>query len=196
MIKTIIFDFGGVVSIGRFFPVVAENLSRKFGISKDIIQQNLYLHETEYMLGNHSTTTFWENVCKDIDIPYKEFAEIFGSSYEPNLEVIEYIDDIKQRYQIILHSDNFEALAQTVKNDVRLEGLFERMYFSNEIHLLKNDEASFRHVLNDINRAPEECAFIDDKEKNLIVPKSIHINTILFKDVEQLKKELAQLGVR
>ena len=195
MIQTIIFDFGGVVSVGKFFPVVAENISKRFEISKELLQSNLYSHEEKYMRGIDSTEVFWKNVCKDLNVPLEEFTQIFATSYTLNQGVVELITKLGQNYQVILHSDNFEALSLNLRKDPLLKDLFERVYFSNEIHLVKSEEAAFRHILSDLGREAGECVFIDDKEKNLLIPKNIGINTVLFKTIEQLKKDLASLGV-
>jgi putative hydrolase of the HAD superfamily len=195
MITTIIFDFAGVVSLRSFFPVVAENLSKKYGVAESDIEQRLRTHVMQYMLGKESTEEFWEKVCEGFDIPYQGFVEIFSSSYGLNPEVIILIKDLKPRYQILLHSDNFNALSQTLRQDPGLEGLFEKMYFSDEIHLIKEDEASFRHVLQDAGKRPEECVFIDDNEINLVAPRNIGIRTVLFKDVNSLREKLGILGV-
>lgn len=195
MITTIIFDFAGVVSFRNFFPVVAENLSRKYGISEPDIEQRLRTRGTRYILGKESAEEFWQKVCEGLDIPYQGFLEIFSSSYEINPEIVSFIKQLKPKYQVLLHSDNFNALSQTLRKDPGLEGLFEKMYFSDEIHLIKEDEASFRHVLQDVGKKPEECIFIDDKEKNLTAPRNIGMQTLLFKNIDSLKEELGRLGV-
>ena len=196
MIKTIIFDFGGVISIGKFFPVVSGALGEKFGLDEKTIREKMYANETEYMSGRESTFTFWEKTCKELGIPYKDFVHIFSSSYRLNAEMLTLVRHLKEGYQVILHSDNFEALSKALRNDPQLDGIFEKLYFSNEIKLLKKEEQSFRHILKDIQKTPAECVFIDDKETSLIIPQKIGINTILFKNVEQTKKELLRLGVQ
>ncbi len=196
MIKTIIFDFGGVISIGKFFPVVSSSLGEKFGLDEKSIREKLYAHETEYMSGRDSTFIFWEKTCKEFGIPYQDFVDVFNSSYQLNTEMLALVKRLKDRYQVILHSDNFEALSKVLRNDPQLNGLFEKMYFSNEIQLLKKEEQAFWHILKDIRKTPAECVFVDDKEASFIIPKKIGMNTILFKDVEQFKKDLLHLGVQ
>ena len=69
------------------------------------------------------------------------------------------------------------------------------MYFSDEMHLIKEDAQAFHHMLSDIQKKPEECVFIDDKESSLIPARQIGISTILFESPEKLRKGLIQLGV-
>lgn len=196
MITTLIFDFAGVVSRKRFFPVVAENLSKKYGLPEEDIARSLKAHTMQYMLGKESTRDFWKKVCGEFNIPYEEFVEVFSSSYDLNSEVIDLIRNLKPKYRIFLHSDNFNALSQTLRKNPKLEGLFEKMYFSDEMHLIKEDEASFRHVLRDIRKEAGECVFIDDQEINFVAAKHVGMQTILFKDANLLKEELLRLGVQ
>ena len=195
MITTIIFDFAGVISKRNFFPVVAENLSEKYGIPKEKILENLKTHVMQYVLGKESTEDFWKKVCGEFDIPYDEFVAIFSSAYELNFDMIELIKKLKEKYQVFLLSDNFNALSQTLRKEKNLEGLFEKMYFSDEMHLIKEDEQAFWHLLNDTQKKPEECVFIDDKEMNLVEPRKIGMKTILFQNIEMFQKELVDFGV-
>lgn len=95
---------------------------------------------------------------------------------------------MKKEYQIILYSDNFDAVTPNTKNDKRIEGLIDKMYFSNEIYLNKRKKKTFRYILKDIGRLPSECIFVDDKKESFIYPNKIGMNTILFKNYKQLKK--------
>ena len=42
---------------------------------------------------------------------------------------------------------------------------------------------------------PEECLFIDDREKNLVGAKEVGMETILFTGYEPLVQELEQRGI-
>lgn len=196
MITTIVFDFAGVISKRNFFPVVAENLSEKYGIPKEKILENLKTHVTQYVLGNESTEDFWKKTCGEFNIPYNNFVDIFSSAYELNFEMIELIKKLKEKYDIFLLSDNFDALSRTLRKEQNLNGLFLKMYFSDEMHLIKEDEKAFLHMLNDTHKEAGECIFVDDKEMNLVEPRKIGMKTILFKEIDTFVKELAELGVK
>jgi len=58
----------------------------------------------------------------------------------------------------------------------------------------------FQYVLDDMNVAAEECVFIDNTAKNLIVPAEMGMRTLLFDDenrdfegfVQRLNAELLE----
>lgn len=193
MIKTIIFDFAGVIATKKCFPAIADKLSEKLGIDKDLILEQLYDNEEEYVLGNESLQDFWEKSIKKIDISYPDFETIFSSWYELNNDVIDLIKELKKDYQMIILSDNFDVATPIMRKDENFNYLFEEMIFSNEVHLTKKYKEIFEYTLEKIDKKPSECLFIDDKKKNLLPAKEIGINTILFTDFKKFKKDLNYL---
>ncbi len=194
--KTLIFDFAGVVTTSALFPRVADVFGKKSGVGKEKFLKMLKSEEKEYLLGNITTRKFWKSVCINTDISYKEFVKEI-SWYKINNDVLKLIKKLKGNYKVVLLSDNYDALLKTILNDKKLQNLFDYSFFSNSLHMVKyhDEEKIFRHVLKMINAKPERCIFIDDKEKNLIHAKIMGIHTILFKDINQLKKELKSCSI-
>jgi|GEM_PF-1131723 len=195
-IKCIIFDFGGVLTTTKCFPILAERLSKRLFIKKELIQEHLYANETPYLLGEESTQDFWEKNLKQLGIPFQALVEEFASWYVLNQETLKLANSLKKNFRIILFSDNFDALSPTIRKDQALTGLFEEMFFSNEMHKTKAQAASFKRILKKLGLKPEECVFIDDHQKSLEQPNKLGIHTILFKNAKQAKKELNALGAK
>jgi FMN phosphatase YigB (HAD superfamily) len=59
----------------------------------------------------------------------------------------------------------------------------------------KPDPEIYSAVLNDLNCEADEAIFIDDKEENVNSAREMSINSILYKNFRQLKKDLIILGV-
>ena len=196
MIKTLIFDFAGVITTSALFPRVADVLSKKFGIDKEEFYKTLKSQEKEYLLGNCTTRDFWQNVCQDTQISYDDFVREI-SWYKINEEVLNLLRNLKGKYELVLLSDNYDALFQAISNDKRLQGIFDYSFYSHQLHMVKvyDEEKIFNHVLKSIKIGPDNCVFIDDKEINLASARKLGIHTILFKDIIQLKKELAAFSV-
>ncbi len=195
-ISTIIFDFSGVLTIGNFWPLLAKNLGDKFGVNSKGIEKRLYVNEHAYARGKETTEVFWKKCFPKAEVPYEDFVSEFGLAYELNPVMLDIIGKLKKHYRTVLHSDNFEALSSAIKKDPRITSLFEGMFFSNDIGTLKDEESSFRHVLENIGKKPEECIFIDDKEKNLVAPAKIGIHTLLFRSPEQLLTDFRSLSIK
>lgn len=78
-----------------------------------------------------------------------------------------------------------------------LTDLFDVVTISAECKCGKSDRKIFDITLNSLNVEPSDCVFIDNSEKNLVVPQEIGIHTILFDDenrnIEKFKKQLNKL---
>jgi len=196
MIKTLIFDFAGVLTKTRCFPQLSVNLGKQFDTDPSIIEKQLYGNEREYLLGNESTEDFWKESCSELGIPFEDFTNAFKSWYELDIEMLAFIRELKKKYQIILHSDNFEVISSELRENPKLKKLFELMFFSNEIHMNKKNEEAFKHVIAKIDKLPSECIFTDDKELNLVAPAKLGINTIKYENLEQFKKELVPYSIK
>ena len=192
-IKCIIFDFGGVLTTTKCFPVLAERLSKRLSIKKELILERLYANETLYMLGKESTQEFWEKNLEQLGIPFQALVEEFASWYKLNPRVIKLAKSLKESFRLILFSDNFDALSPTIRKDRALTGLFEEIFFSNEMHKTKAQASSFKSILKKLGLKPEECVFIDDQQRNTRAAKKLGFKAIHFKNRQQCEKELKSL---
>ncbi|HET6469100.1 MAG TPA: HAD family phosphatase [Geminicoccaceae bacterium] len=73
---------------------------------------------------------------------------------------------------------------------------FERIFLSAEMGLVKPDPRIFQVMLEDLGRAPDECLFIDDSLKNVLVARELGIGTHHYVAPEALGDELRGLGFR
>ncbi|HLC66468.1 MAG TPA: HAD family hydrolase, partial [Candidatus Nanoarchaeia archaeon] len=157
MITTLIFDFGGVLTTTKFFPRLAEEFGRTYHLDPELVRKRLYKHEHASLLGQESLEEFWEKTCKDLGIPLDALIHAF-MSYELSPKMFAYLRMLKDKYLLVLHSDNFALRVAMIRKDPHFE-IFDRMYFSNEIGMPKTTEEAFRHVLTDLGKRPEECVF-------------------------------------
>ncbi len=196
MVNTIIVDFAGVVTKSAIFPRVAEVLGQKSGIGKGAFLQRLKSKEKWILLGELPMEEYWKNVCRGTDISYEEFIKEI-SWYEINDETLNLLKKLKRKYEVVLLTDNYDALYKKIIADKRLKNVFHHAFYSNKIHLVKMDEGEkvFQYVLKKIGAKAENCVFIDDKETNLEPARNLGIRGIQFKNLEQVKRELAILGI-
>lgn len=54
-------------------------------------------------------------------------------------------------------------------------------------HVSKPNVKIYNSLINKYNINPEESIFIDDTKKNIEIAEKLQFNTILFKELEQLK---------
>ena len=80
-------------------------------------------------------------------------------------------------------------------NERGLSDLFDKIYVSSELHMVKPDPAFFRHVLADQGVPPEKAIMIDDRVKNVQGAESVGMHGLLY-TYDSTEAFAAELGRR
>ncbi|MBI5003241.1 HAD family phosphatase [Candidatus Woesearchaeota archaeon] len=198
MITTIICDWGGVLSCGRYTPAILNVLSKKRQISIEKIYKEFNGLMIQMNEGLLSSSDFVKAVNEKFQLGLTEekMQDIFRKAIIPNKEMIGLLKKIHSKYDLILLSDNDDITLNNLQKDhATMLALFRKMYFSHELKMAKPNKKLFEHVLADLNIEASKCIFIDDKQKNIDAARECGIRGIVFSSVEQTKKELALLGI-
>ena len=194
MIEAIIFDFGGVICKSVFVST-AELLENRINIPKKGIEKAMRDNKKEYALGKQSGKDNWKSVSKALaaDLDSAECAEILRTFKWVNTDLLKIVGTLGKKYKIFLLSDNFKERSEAIKK--KFGEYFDRMYFSNEMGILKPHKKAFEIVLKENKLKPEECIFIDDKENIVEGAKACGLHAIQYKNLGQLKFDLKALGI-
>jgi putative hydrolase of the HAD superfamily len=92
-------------------------------------------------------------------------------------------------------SDHVKEWIEHCEDKFQYPNLFDSKLYSFEIEACKPDKKVFLEILKRLNEKPEHCIFVDDSQINIDGAKKLGINTILFKNSEQLKKDLALFSI-
>ncbi len=196
MIKTLIFDWGGVLTVGKHTSSIIRILEMKYNL-KNICS---FIDRLTILIDSGEIT--FEKYCNDLNnefgtnISVDEMKDIFQKAIIPNHEMIDLVKKLKVCYKIILLSNNNQPTIDILKNEHKqMLDLFEKTYFSAELKMRKPSKNLFDLVLKDSDLNPNESIFIDDKEKNIMASEKIGIKGILFSGIKNLEKELAEYGI-
>ena len=188
MIKTIIFDMGGVVITldngeagKRFVELGLKNFNelmdpyKQNGINGDLEEGKLseeeYRHKMSQMLGREVSFEelkhCWLGYVKEV--PARKLMTL------RNLK--------KQGYRVVLLSNTNPYMSSfTDSEEFSGDGhpigdYFDAMYRSYEVKYMKPDENFFRYVLPQEKALPDECLFIDDGPRNCCAASELGIYT-------------------
>ena len=190
-IKNIIFDFGGVIcdlDIKR-----TENKFKEFGSPKpsgngtpeEQSQQFAKLVET-YEKGNITSQEFRETIKNHYRIPPTDQA--VNETWNALLvgipeDRIQLLEEIRFSYRIFLLSNSneihylyFLEMFRQLTGYKNFNDLFEKAFFSFQLHLSKPDKEIFEFVLRERHLIPEQTLFIDDTLKHIETAKSLKIH--------------------
>ncbi len=198
MITTLIFDWGGVLTIGRHTASIIRIIENNNNLSEGSASFIVDKFMKPFNRNDITFKQFTEGINQKlrINISLEEMEKIFDDAIIPNEELINSLMELKERYRLILFSNNNKPTIKILRSKHNeLLTLFDKVYFSAEFNTGKPKIDFFEMMINDANIKPEESILIDDKEKNVKASEEVGIKGILFENTEQFKKELASFGI-
>ena len=197
-IKNIIFDLGGVIL--DIDETMTLNELKKLGIDGlNLLNSNEFKALDErFERGIISAPTFRKKAKELIgrpDISNPDFDYLWNSMLlDIPRERIQALEAIKKHYHIFLMSNTNEIHYDLYVRDLQLrfgykqfDDLFDKSYFSFDIHLMKPDPLFFEYVLDHQGMKPNETLFIDDTRTNIEVAQSLGIHTYLIRRDELVR---------
>ncbi len=184
MIKCILFDFDGVLTIDKTGSTSITNyIAQETGISLDVIKAYYYKHNKKLLMGEITHEDMWDVFCADVgkQIPYQVLIDSFKNTALDG-KMFEYIKELKGQYSIGMITDNKVDRIETILRHNHYEEYFDVIAISAMLHSGKDYGIIFQYVLDNMNVTASECIFIDNTAKNLIIPESMGMQTILFDD--------------
>lgn len=205
MIKAIIFDLGGVY-FSNGTNIAFEKINSLIKVPKEKLEQVFHGKKKSlrglFYRGKIEPDDFWKKVAQELQIDMstaRKLREIWYSAYTPNPGMKELVLKLKKRYKLIIFSGNTKERVAYLEKKYYLKQYFDEVVFSFEVGATKKEPIFYEALittLNNLNVKPEEAILVDDKEKALEMAKSAGINTLLFKDAGQLKRDLKKLSVK
>ena len=199
MITTIVVDWGGVINMVGHASSISKQIQEKYNLPYMTIIESIVplWKKLNRNLVNFEELKVGLNEKLNLDISMKELTDFLNNSFKLNLGVIELLGKLKREYSLIMLSNNNDPLVNSIKKKhPEVFNLFEKHYFSSELNLRKPDERIFLHFLEDTKLNAKECLLIDDTEENIVACKKLGMKGIAYKDLDQLKRELANLNIK
>lgn len=202
MIKTVFFDFDGVVTVdGSGSFTTCTNIQKRIpDISFDHILKCYRVNHPKMLLGQTTHAATWQEFCtcvgKDLDIAILD--EAFRNT-PANEKMMGLAKKLKKHYKVGMITDNSKERLDVLKEAMKLPDFFEVIIVSGETGIRKDSDETFIKALELAGCKPDECVFIDNSKDNLIAPKKLGWHTIFHdhkkNDVGFVIEELKKLGV-
>ena len=199
MIKTIIFDIGGVIARTNF-EALYSNFAERVGISPELVSA---YHETkieDLLLGRITLDQFWKDMRDagakpDLDLQTIWIEEGIKNG-EINNGLLEIIKKLRKNYSVGVLT-NLTPSRLLLDEKFNLYSHFDYAILSCKEHLKKPDPAFYQLSLAAASAKPEEAIFVDDKEKCTVGAEQVGIKSIIYvyPDNAKLLEGLEQFGV-
>ena len=196
MIKVIIFDFGGVLSKKGSFKPLCKKYSKKHKVSYKGFHDVLVDIWLKARVNNVDSKLFWKECAEYLNTDPKKLKKDMMKFDGYNKKTISLIKKLKKHYKVGLLSNHIEDWLEEIIQKRKLDKLFDVIVTSYDSKLAKPDIKIFKEVITKLKVKPQECVFIDDIKTNIPPAQKLGMKTILFKNLDQLKKELNTFGVK
>ena len=196
-IESVIFDWGGVL-IDDPRPGILRYCSEALGVTLEDYTPVHDLFLDEFHKGKISEERFWQQITgklgKSMPPARSQWYEAFRLAYVPKQDMF--------RLASLLHDKGYKTvlLSNTELPAVRFfheqcYNMFDLLVFSCIERVMKPERRIYEITLERLGSKAEQAVFIDDVQEYIRGAEDVGLNTILFKSFDQVKGELAELGV-
>jgi len=197
MIKAIIFDYGGVLSIETSLRSFGDMYAPKFGANAKDFNDLIIENWLEARINKIDSKLFWKRLANFLNTKEKNLRKDLMDFLGFREEVLELIKKLKtENYKLGLLSNQIEDWLEEVIKNHKLDQIFNVIITSYKSKVAKPELSIFMEIIKKLKVKSEECVYIDDQEKNIIPAKKLRMKTILFKNHNQLIKDLKKLGIK
>ena len=201
MINTIILDLGKVL-IDFDHLRAAERISNFCNKTSREIFDLFFISEATnfFEQGKITPEEFFRRVKEilDLRLEYQSFVPIWNDIFfltAKNRAIYSLANNLRANYQVVLLSNINVLHHEYLKQYFPVFNVFHRVFVSYEMGMVKPEKNIYKKVLEELKAEPEDVFYTDDRQELVDSAKNLGIRGFLFTSPEQLKQDLASVGV-
>lgn len=196
-IRFFIIDLYGVICVGSY-KNISRDIAKKYGRSlKDVYAVIYHKYFNAAALGKISEADSFRLAVAELGIA-EDWRKLRKAHYRyitvVNQANLKYALDLKKHgYEILLLSKNTPPQFEHTVRKLKLRQQFRNVINTHSLGLPKASPKTIKLMLKKFKAAPRETIMIDDQDFNLVEAKKLGVRTILYRNPEQLKREVERL---
>jgi putative hydrolase of the HAD superfamily len=198
-IKVLLFDIGGVLLTNGWDRDARRLACERFGLDWEDFQDRHEFVAPDFEIGKLTITEYLRRTVFYRERPFTEdeFVDFMKAQSEAMPESLALLADLAASGEYVLATLNNESREL---NDHRIQTFGLRAYFSVfmsscYLGMKKPEEDIYRVAVDITQHRPEQYVFIDDRQLNLECAERAGIQSVHFKNADQLRTSLRELGV-
>jgi epoxide hydrolase-like predicted phosphatase len=198
-IKAIVFDVGGVLykEPGK---IIHKLIEEKFQIKSEQFEKARLKYIGRAIKGQINGSKYESLVAKSLGIKNRrEFIDFWYKKrvekIKPIKEVLSTLYKLRKNY-LLACLTNVTPTTHKIRLKKGLYKPFKVKIFSMKVHLSKIKKKIFVLLLKRLKIKSSSIIFVDDNINRITYPKQLGMKTIIFRNNEQLVKDLKSLGVK
>jgi epoxide hydrolase-like predicted phosphatase len=197
-IKSVIFDWGGVL-IEDPAPGLMRYCAKALCVAREDCIKVHSKFADDFHKGLICEDEFWGKICSELNVPKPKvrslWIDAFKAAYVPRADMFSMAATLKENGYRTAVLSNTEVPAMQYFHEQRYD-IFDVLVFSCAEGVKKPDRKIYELTLEKLGSQPEQSVFIDDNPEYINGATKVGINTVLFQNIDQVKDELGQLGVK
>ena len=199
-VTTLFLDIGGVMLSNGWGHVSRRSAADIFNLDFDEMDERHHVIQVTYEEGKITLSEYLKRVVfyQKRSFTIGQFREFMFSQSTPNIEMIEYIRQLKDKYNLkiaVVNNEGRELNEHRIKK-FKLNQFVDFFISSCFVHFRKPDADIFRIAL-DIAQVPvQHVVYIEDMQMFVDVARDLGIRTIHHKNYLSTAEELDHMGLK
>ena len=198
-IEALFWDNGGVILTNGWDREARKRAADKFHLDWDDFSDRHELMLNAFETGQATLDQYVQRTVfyRPRDFKLEDFKAFMFAQSQPFPEALAFCGKIAAQRKYIMAALNNESreINEYRITQFKMKDYFEVFFSSCYLGVRKPDIQIYRRVMEITQRKPAACVMIDDRELNLECARELGLQTIHVKNLEQLKQDLAKLGV-
>ena len=196
-IRTLFWDVGGVLLTNAWDREERDRAAQKFQLQKADFETRHKEVVTPFEEGKITLDQYLERTVfyQPRTFSKDEFKSYMFSLSKPKTEVLEFARALAGKCLMATINNESREMNDYRIKQFGLAQIFDLFVSSCYVGMRKPDEKIYRVALDVIQKAPDECCFIDDRPPNIEGAAKVGMQTVLMRDPLQLKRDLQALGI-
>ena len=198
-VKVLLFDVGGVLLTNGWDREARRLACEQFGLDWEDFQDRHDFVAPDFETGKLTMAQYLRRTIfyRSRSFTEAEFVVFMKAQSKAMPDSLALLDELAASGKYVLATLNNESREL---NDHRIDTFGLRKFFSAfmsscYLGMRKPEEDIYRVAVDIIQHPPEQCVFIDDRLLNLECADRAGIQSIHFKNADQLRTSLNELGV-
>jgi putative hydrolase of the HAD superfamily len=198
-INTLFWDNGGVILTNGWDRNSRRAAVEKFHLDAADFEDRHELMLDAFETGRATLDAYLHRTVFYRERPYSsaDFKAFMFEQSQPFAQPLAFLGQIARTRRYLVASLNNESREI---NEYRIDKFALRDYFENffsscYLGVRKPDAEIFHLALKITQRSPGECILIDDRGLNLECAREVGLRTVLYKNLPQLREDLASFGI-
>ncbi len=196
MIKSVVFDFGGVLA-EEGFRAGLKAIAEKNNLDPDgftALSETL-IDQTGYLTGKTDESHYWDAIRKKTGIRgnNRELRDEITNRFIIRPRMLSLVETLKASHLIVAMLSDQTNWLEEINNKTSLYNYFDHVYNSFRLGKSKKDTSVFIDICMDMGFKPLEVLFIDDRIGNIKNAEAAGLKTIHFIKIERTIQEVGKL---